>query len=339
MPNALLKAPPAADEVKLVALGPATASADATREGRQARESATAARALRARPARRPAGARAHGRARRRRCEGRALRGGRARRGRRAEARVLQRPTRRASSPSSRSPRRRSSTRASRRCATFALAWLDGLARSPERTPRTSRDVSPTRRRCRSAPGVGGAPEAIALLERLGQIEPATLAQQRALIGASATGPVTLDALTQKTWTLARAGGLTTSAAPSPLPIDERVALAIAPAPAPKHAAEGDTSGADAGAFAALPSGTTPLVVYRAVDAQTDAAAVAAQIGFLAGVFEHAAFRVTAKGGDKAARAIAAQARDKFDVPASRLATTAGEPAGAFASVEIVSLP
>ena len=90
---------------------------------------------------------------------------------------------------------------------------------------------------------------------------------------------------------------------------------------------------ADAGAFAALPAGTTPLVVYRAVDAQSDAAAVAAQIGFLAGVFEHAAFRVSAKGGDKAARAIAAQARDRFDLAGRRASRPRrGEPAGAFAS-------
>lgn len=220
----------------------------------------------------------------------------------------------------------------------FAKAWLDGLERSRKDASNVARRLA-NKEALPLGAGVGGAPEAIALLERLGEIEPVTLAQQRTLIGASATGSVTLETLTQRTWALARAGGLTTSAAPSPLPIDERVALAIAPAPAPKHAAEGDAGGADAGAFAALPAGTTPLLLYRAVDAQTDAAAVAAQIGFLAGVFEHAAFRVTAKGGDKAARAIAAQARDKFDVPASRLATSAGEPAGAFASVEIVSLP
>ena len=219
----------------------------------------------------------------------------------------------------------------------FAKAWLDGLERSRKDASLVARRLA-NKEALPLGAGVGGAPEAIALLERLGQIEPITLAQQRVFIGASATGPVTLDALTQKTWSLARAGGLTTSAAPSPLPIDERIALAIAPAPAPKHAPEGDGA-ADAGAFAPLPTGTTPLLVYRAVDAQTDAAAVAAQIGFLAGVFEHAAFRVTAKGGDKAARAIAAQARDKFDVSASRLATAAGEPTGAFASVEIVSLP
>ncbi|MDB4938539.1 MAG: hypothetical protein JWP87_5511 [Labilithrix sp.] len=221
----------------------------------------------------------------------------------------------------------------------FAKAWLDGLERSRKDASNVARRLA-NKELVPLGAGVGGAPEAIALLERLGQIEPAGLAQQRALIGATAAsaGGVTLDALAQKTWALCRAGGLTTSAAPSPLPIDERVATAIAPAPPPKHTADAP-AGADAGAFAPLPTGTTPLLVYRAVDAQADAATVAAQIGFLAGVFEHAAFRVSAKGGEKAARAIAAQARDRFDIAPARLATAAGEPAGAFATVEIVSLP
>ena len=186
------------------------------------------------------------------------------------------------------------------------------------------------------AAGVGGAPEAIALLERLGQIAPVGLAQQRSLMGSGAKGAVTLETLAQRQWGLARSGGLTTSAAPSPLPVDDRIVTALAPAPAPLGTHEG--GGADAGAFPALPTGTTALVAYRA-DPTADAATVVAQIGFLAGVFERAAFRVSAKGGDKAARAIAASARDKFDLPASRLATAGGEPAGAFAVVEVIALP
>jgi hypothetical protein len=220
----------------------------------------------------------------------------------------------------------------------FARAWLDGLDASRKDASNVARRLA-NKEALPLGAGVGGAPEAIALLERLGQIDPAGLASQRAFMGAGATAPVTLETLTQRTWTLARAGGLTTSAAPSPLPIDERIVTAIAPAPAPKHTPDADPGAADAGAFAALPAGSTPLVVYRAVDPASDAASVAAQIGFLAGVFEHAAFRVTAKGGEKAARAIAAQARARFDLPASRLATAAGEPQGAFAAVEVVSLP
>lgn len=227
----------------------------------------------------------------------------------------------------------------------FTRAWLDGLARAGKDAPNVARRLA-NKEALPLGAGIGGAPEAIALVDRLGQIEPASLAVQRSLLGADAKGAVTLETLTQRTWQLARAGGLTASAAPDPLPIDARIVTAIAPAPeapkAPQAAADAggaDAGGADAGAFAALPAGATPLVVYRVTDASADAASVATQIGFLAGVFERAAFRVSAKGGDKAARAIAASARDRFDLPASRLATVATEPQAAFASVEIVALP
>lgn len=230
----------------------------------------------------------------------------------------------------------------------FARAWLDGIERARKDASNVARRLA-NKEALPLAAGVGGAPEAISLLERLGQIEPVSLAQQRLFIGsANRAGSATLDALAQRTWTLARAGGLTTGVAPTPLPIDERIAVAIAPAP-PAPAAGGGGAAtatgaavgtADGGAFAALPASATPLLVYRAVDAGSDAATVAAQIGFLASVFEHGAFRVTAKGGDKAARAIAAAARDGFNVAPNRLATAAGEPKdGAFASVEVLSLP
>ena len=70
-----------------------------------------------------------------------------------------------------------------------------------------------------------------------------------------------------------------------------------------------------------------------------DVAAVAAQIGFLSGVFERSAFRVMAKGGEKAARIIATATRDRFDLSPARLATLPGEPKGAFAVVEVLALP
>jgi len=218
----------------------------------------------------------------------------------------------------------------------FTRAWLDGIDRAAKDAANVARRLA-NKEALPLAAGVGGAPEAIVLIDRLGQITAVGLAQQRSLMGAAAKGPVTLEALSQRQWTLARAGGLTTSAAP--LPIDDHIVNAIAPVPPPAPAP--DVPAADAGAattFPALPAGTTALLTYRA-DATSDAAAVAAQIGFLSGVFERAAFRVSAKGGEKAARVIATAARDRFDLPASRLATVPGEPTGAFAVVEILSLP
>lgn len=199
----------------------------------------------------------------------------------------------------------------------WSKAWLDGLARAGKDAPGVARRLA-TKDNVTFAAGVGGAPEALHLVERLGQIE-------------AAKPTVPIDALMQRTWQLARAGGLTTTAAPDPLPIDPRAVTTSAKTPS---AGDGD-----AGAFAPVPAGATALVVYRAVDTAADANAVAAQIGFLSGVFERAVFKISAKGGEKAAKNIAGIARDKHEVPASRLATVAAEPQGAFAAVEILAPP
>ena len=335
-PGALLKAPPAADEVKVVALGPST-SADATAKAAGS-ESATAlglfALDLLGVPGARVRMVAPGAPEAKSALLSAIVRGA-------ADERKLAFSTADASrlvpivaiAPKAQIDANEAKLR------DFARTWLDGIERARKDASGIARRLA-NKEALPLAAGVGGAPEAIALLDRLGQVEPAGLLAQRSWIGTTATGPVTLETLAQRTWVLTRAGGLTTSAAPSPLPIDDRIANAIAPAPSPRPAAvAGDAGGADAGAFGALPASGTPLLVYRAVDPAADATAVAAQIGFLAGVFEHAGFRVSAKGGDKAAKAIAAAARDGFAIDPKRLATSVAEPAGAFAAVEIISLP
>lgn len=209
----------------------------------------------------------------------------------------------------------------------FATAWLDGLGRAAKDAPAVARRLA-TKENLPLASGVGGAPEAIHLVERLGQLEGATPATQHDMFVA--TSPVTLATLMSRTWTLARGSGLTATATPDPLPIDPRVARSIAPPPtAPPKPAEA----------AALPANATPLLLYRETAAGADGASVAAQLGFLAGVFDRAVFRVTAKGGDKAARAIVDVAVEKHGVPANRVGTAGAEPQGAFAAIEILSPP
>ena len=311
--GALLKAPPGADEVKLVALGPAT-SADANMK-QAGSESATvlglfALDLLGVAPARIrmiPAGSEAAKTA----PFSAIVRGA-------SDERKLAL----SSSDASRlipivaiAPKGVIETRG-KALDEWSKAWVEGLARAGKDAPGVARRLA-TKDNVSFAAGVGGAPEALHLVERLGQIE-------------AAKPTVPIDTLMQRTWQLARAGGLTTSAAPDPLPIDPR---AVTP---PKQT---PTAGdADAGAFGPVPTGATPLVLYRA-DTASDANAVAAQIGFLSGVFERAVFRISAKGGDKAAKNIASMARDKYEVSSSRLATVAAEPQGAFAAVEILSPP
>lgn len=216
----------------------------------------------------------------------------------------------------------------------WSKSWLDALTRPTSDVPSLARRLA-SKEALPLAAGVGGAPESLALVERLGRIDNMKLDQQASFIGPLASGPVTLETLTQRTWQLARGGGLVTSAAPEPLPIDARIVSSIAPPP--KQLPTSPEPEGDAGlVFGPSPTGAVPLVVYRA--SEGDAERVAAQIHFLSGVFEREAFRVMAKGGVKAATAIATAAREK-GVSATRLAVIPGEPQGAIASVEILSPP
>jgi hypothetical protein len=217
----------------------------------------------------------------------------------------------------------------------FAKAWLEAMGKVAKDGGAAAQKLA-SKSGVALAAGVGGAPEALVVIERLGRIEATPIDKQQVFIGPAAKSPVTLATLLQRMWQLERASGIVSSATPDPLPIDARVATAIAPAPAEKQ--HGDSGDADAGTFGPIPAGATTLVVYRApLDSTADS--VASQIAFLSGVFERASFRVTAKGGEKAARGIAAAARDKHDVSEKRLATANGEPPGAFASVEVLALP
>jgi len=220
----------------------------------------------------------------------------------------------------------------------WAKAWLEGQTKAKADVPGLARRLA-SKEGLPFAQSVGGAPEALVLVERLGQIESVALDQETSFMGPLASKfPVSLETLSTRTWSLARGGGLTTAAAPDPLPIDARVVSTIAPPPkaeTPAPAPEGD-AGAAAGAFGPIPNGAVALVQYRAAEGDNDK--VASQIYFLSGVFPKGVFKVTAKGGAKAATALATATKDK-GVPATRLGTNAAEPAGLFAAAEILAPP
>lgn len=188
-----------------------------------------------------------------------------------------------------------------------------------------------------------GPPDVLSIVERLGQIQPLPLDQQRGWLDAGArpgSRQISLATLMQRTWQLARAARLTTMGAPEPLPIDARIVDAVAPAPVDStnaHAADAD---ADAGAWATVPAKATVLVIDRVIDPQATVESVGNELSFLATVFDRATFRVTAKGGEKAALAAVGLAVERFGVPRDRLATTQREPSdNAFASIEVLTLP
>lgn len=214
----------------------------------------------------------------------------------------------------------------------FAHAWLDAAARSQADGSDVARKVS-AKEGITLGAGAPNPPEALALLERLGQVEALPLAEQGRFVGPSARSSLTLATLMQRMWLLARGAGFTGSGAPDALPIDGRV-LEGDPSPAPKL-----DDDPDGGVGTSVSPRATSLIVYRVVDPTANPADVAREIGFLGAIFERAVLRIAAKGGEKAARGIAATAQSTYGVSAARLSVTKLEPVGLFTATDVLALP
>lgn len=200
-----------------------------------------------------------------------------------------------------------------------------------------------------------GAVDALALLDRLGRLETSALADQGALV--LGTQPGSLASALATTWSLAREGGLTSSATPDPLPIDPRVVKALG-AVAPPLPEPVDVSGdAGAPAFGSAPPGATTLFVMRDPGAPTtppkgskplgptelaalaSSGTTASELTSVAAFFPRATLRVSSPLGEKAARAFATAAV-AAGVPASRVVVGAAPPPGpAVVAVELLAAP
>jgi hypothetical protein len=232
-------------------------------------------------------------------------------------------------------------------------AWLDGVARLVADAAPVARALSDGSASFgRALSDAGARPELASLVERLGKVSGASLAEQGALVLGG--GPGALPATLALTWSLAREGGLAPSAAPDPLPIDPRVVRALGAAAPPAPAAL-DVDPADAGAlaFGAAPSSSTVLFVVRDPGGLTappkgkvtpEALAPLAMtagpgLASIAALFPRAVLRVSSPLGERAARTFAAGAV-AAGVPASRVVLTTSLVASAqVLAVEVLALP
>jgi hypothetical protein len=177
-----------------------------------------------------------------------------------------------------------------------------------------------------------GAPEARVLIERLGRVEFASLYENARALGLSGRGAVTLATLFERTWRLWRASGVLSTPAPETAPLAAGVVAAlvrgggeVAPRPAPT--------------VAAPRRGAAVLLVERVAGTRVDDTTVVDAVGLVAGVFEHASVQLGVRGGADRARALAADARERFDLPASRLLALRGPHGAGAATIEVLSSP
>ncbi len=210
----------------------------------------------------------------------------------------------------------------------WARLWLDGHKI-------VSGDASEAARKLAA---VEGGPEPLEVLASLGQLAPASLAENAEVAGLSGRGAVTLEELFQRTWTVWRKAKVLTIP-PEKAPVDPSVIATLV-----RRGGELTAPTAPKGSQERPDTHGEPLLVHHFSKGKLDEEAVIAQAGFLAGVFRRSPIRLTVHPrtlADKKATARAvAQTRERFGLGETRLEAGGmrGLP-GSPATIEVMPIP
>jgi hypothetical protein len=210
----------------------------------------------------------------------------------------------------------------------FTRIWLSGHELVAADATAAARKIADTK----------GAPEPLAILARLGEVKPASLASNAQAAGLSGRGAVTLESLFQRTWQIWRDAKVL-EAPPEQAPLTGAViaelvraepGLAVPDAP-PKG------SGGDSADKA------EPLIVHT-LAGELDEDKVVSAIGFVAGVFRRSPVRVTVHRGagadQKSTELMIDRAVERFGLERSRLLEGKARPKGrAAATLEVLPIP
>jgi hypothetical protein len=204
----------------------------------------------------------------------------------------------------------------------WTRGWLEGVVALREDVPTAARSVA----------GTPGAPEAVALLRRLGQLDFIGLRDNARVAGLSGRGAVTIDALFDRTWDTWREVGVLSTPAPDAVPAYTGTVVSLVRADlelARPPAAEARAIDHDADVLLrhALPAG-------RVDDAQ-----LVSRIGLLGGVFERSALKVAVRGPRNGHQAAITRACERYDLSRTRFDRAARVPGRASAVIEVLAAP
>jgi hypothetical protein len=212
--------------------------------------------------------------------------------------------------------------------AAFARVWLDGAKKLADDPPAAARQIA----------NATSAPEPIALLKRLGDVTPASLADNARLVRLSGRGALSLEALFQESWRLWRGAGVLATPAPEAVPVSASVIATLVRnnpslATPPKTAGKAAPPNADA---------LKALLTFKQPEGKLDEPALLSQAAMLADVFERSPVRVEvvkAGGVDAAAtKKLIEGVEQRFDVTPGRFVAGKKAPKAAGA-VEILAAP
>jgi hypothetical protein len=175
------------------------------------------------------------------------------------------------------------------------------------------------------------------VLSALGEIAPASLAENARVAGLSGRGAATLEALFGRSWDIWRRAKVLTIP-PEHAPINGTVIAALV-------RAGGDLAAPDSTTKRDKPNtGGKPLLVHRLPRGELDERALAETVGFIAGVFPRSPIKVSAHPrfalDKKQSQAVIDAAVSEHGVAKNRL-TVGAAPSknGAIATVEVMPVP
>lgn len=203
--------------------------------------------------------------------------------------------------------------------------WLEGIKKLGSDPPGGARVIA----------GLEGAPEPLALLRRLGEMETATISDNARFLGLSGRSALSVPLLFQRTWQLYRGVSFVSTPPPDALPISTSVVTTLARA---SDSSVGRDTRANKSEFK---EGKDAIVVYR--QEKLDEDALINTIGLLAAVFDRSVLRVAVGGAAGAADAtktkkVVDAAEGQFGVESGRL-VAATKTRARGASVEVMALP
>jgi hypothetical protein len=207
----------------------------------------------------------------------------------------------------------------------LAKGWLEGIKKLGNDPPGGARIIA----------ALDGAPEPLALLRALGEMETATIADNAHFLGLSGRSALTIPTLFQRTWQLYRGVSFLSTPPPENLPISTAVAIALARssdslAGRDNRSAKGD-----------LKEGKDAFVVYR--QEKLDEETLVNTMGLLAAVFERSVLRVSISGAAGAVdttktKKLIDAAEGQFGVESGRL-VVADKTKARGAAIEVMALP
>lgn len=201
--------------------------------------------------------------------------------------------------------------------------WIDGIKKLGTDPPGSARVIS----------ALEGAPEPLALLRRLGEMETATLSDNARFLGLSGRSALTVSTLFQRTWQLYRGLSFVSTPPPDTLPISTAIVTALARSNEPLG---GRTT--PKGEFK---EGKDSFVVYR--QDKLDEDALINTLGLLAAVFERSVVRVSISNvagtvDATKTKKIIDTVEGQFGVESGRL-VVATKTKSRAAAIEVLTLP